>query len=252
MPDVTNIVPRSRRPGPVTVRLTGGARLHAPGERLGERQRLQRLDAQLIEARASTPDRKFHSAPASSSPAAIASAFSASGKPIEQRAAHGAMLDVGAFVHAEEAQSLLVVDAVAVDQAFDLGAGNARELALIGVERAQARRIGTARQLAEGIDQRLRFGIELLRAHRRLSLSPRPQANISHRRRMVLLARLDALFLGKILGEHAAAVAVRAGAVHRAHRAREGFDMMEILPGVGAQRVERQAAFGPRLVEGMA
>ena len=58
-------------------------------------------------------------------------------------------------------------------------------------------------------------------------------------------------FLGEVLGEHAAAVAVRAGAVHRAHRARESLDMMEILACVGAQRVERQAAFGPRLVEGM-
>ena len=58
-------------------------------------------------------------------------------------------------------------------------------------------------------------------------------------------------FLGEVLGEHPAAVAVRAGAVHRAHRAREGLDMMEILAGIGAQRVERQPAFGPRLVEGM-
>ena len=68
---------------------------------------------------------------------------------------------------------------------------------------------------------------------------------------MVLLAGFDALFLGEVLGQHPAAVAIRAGAVHRAHRAREGLDMVEILPGIGAQRVERQAAFGPRLVEGM-
>ena len=68
---------------------------------------------------------------------------------------------------------------------------------------------------------------------------------------MVLLARLDALFLGKIFGEHAAALAVGAGAVDRAHRPRERFDMMEILPGVGTQSVEREAAFGPGLVERM-
>ena len=68
---------------------------------------------------------------------------------------------------------------------------------------------------------------------------------------MVLLAGLDPLFLGEILGEHAAAVAVRAGAVDRAQRARERFDVMEILPGVIAQRVERQAALSPRLVERM-
>ena len=68
---------------------------------------------------------------------------------------------------------------------------------------------------------------------------------------MILLARLDAFLLGEILGEHAAAVAVRAGAVHGADRARERLDVVEILPGVSAQRVERQPAFGPRLVEGM-
>ena len=68
---------------------------------------------------------------------------------------------------------------------------------------------------------------------------------------MILLAGFDALFLGEVLGEHPAAVAVGAGAVHRAHRARERLDMVEILPGVSAQRVERQAALGPRLVEGM-
>ena len=37
-----------------------------------------------------------------------------------------------------------------------------------------------------------------------------------------------------------------------AHRAGEGFDVMEILPGVGAKRVERQAALGPGLIEGVA
>ena len=69
---------------------------------------------------------------------------------------------------------------------------------------------------------------------------------------MVLLAGLDPLLLGEVLGQHAAAVAVRAGAVHRANRARERFDMVEILAGISAQRVERQAAFGPCLVEGVA
>ena len=57
---------------------------------------------------------------------------------------------------------------------------------------------------------------------------------------MVLLAGFDPLLLGEVLGEHPAAVAVRAGAVDRAHRARESLDMVEILPRVGAQRVERQ------------
>lgn len=65
------------------------------------------------------------------------------------------MLDVRTFVHAEEAQSLFIGNAVAVDQTLDLGAGNSRELTLIGVERAQARRIGTARQLPKRIDQRI-------------------------------------------------------------------------------------------------
>ena len=69
---------------------------------------------------------------------------------------------------------------------------------------------------------------------------------------MVLLAGLDALFLGEVLGQHPAAVAVGAGAVHRADRARERLDMVEILPRIVAQRVERQPALGPRLVERMA
>ena len=41
---------------------------------------------------------------------------------VEQRAAHRAMLDVGALVDAEEAQRLLVGDPVALDQPLDLGA----------------------------------------------------------------------------------------------------------------------------------
>ena len=40
------------------------------------------------------------------------------------------MLDVGAFVDAEEAQRLLVTDSVTVDQSFDLGAGDRREKSL--------------------------------------------------------------------------------------------------------------------------
>src|SRR5438309_1153378 len=39
--------------------------------------------------------------------------------------------------------------------------------------------------------------------------------------------------------------------MHRAHRLREGFDMVEVLAGIGAQLVEREAAVGPRLIEGM-
>ena len=63
------------------------------------------------------------------------------GQPVEELAAHRAMLDVGIFMDPEEAQRLLVADAVAVDQPLDLGAGDAGELAFIGVKRAQARRI---------------------------------------------------------------------------------------------------------------
>ena len=68
---------------------------------------------------------------------------------------------------------------------------------------------------------------------------------------MVLLARIEPLLLGEILGEHSASVAVLARAVHRAHRAREGLDVMEILTRVGPKRVDRQPPFGPCLVEGM-
>ena len=141
------------------------------------------------------------------------------------------MLDIGALVDLEEAQRRLVGDAVALDQAFDLGRGDARELAFIGIERAEARRVGLARQAAEGVDQRPRLGVERLLAHRVFTLA-KPAGEHHPQARMVLLAGLDALFLGEVLGQHAAAVAVRAGAVHRADRAREGLDMVEILPGI--------------------
>src|SRR5205809_8037110 len=68
---------------------------------------------------------------------------------------------------------------------------------------------------------------------------------------MVLLAGLETFLLGEILGEHPASFAIGAGAVHRANRAREGLDMMEILTRIIAQRVERQKALGPCLVEGV-
>ena len=92
--------------------------------------------------------------------------------------------------------------------------------------------------------------IERLGAHRLFALAKaagehQPQGGV------VLLAGFDAFFLGEVLGEHPAAVAVGAGAVHGADGLRERLDMVEILPGIGAQRVERQAALGPRLVEGM-
>ena len=48
------------------------------------------------------------------------------------------MLDIRAFVHAKEAQSLFVADPVAVDQPFDLGARNRGELAFLGVQGAEA------------------------------------------------------------------------------------------------------------------
>ena len=63
------------------------------------------------------------------------------GQAVEQRSADRAMLDVGALVHAEKAQRFLRLDAVTVDQAFDLRARDPRELALVGIERAEARRI---------------------------------------------------------------------------------------------------------------
>src|SRR5690349_23742399 len=111
------------------------------------------------------------------------------------------MLDVRALVDAEEAERLLVLDSVAVDQSFDLRRGDCRELALIGIERAKAGSIGAARELAEGVDQRLRLWVEHLRAHVRLTLTQaagehQPQA------RMVLLAGVKPLFLGEILREH--------------------------------------------------
>src|SRR5690348_7442954 len=68
---------------------------------------------------------------------------------------------------------------------------------------------------------------------------------------MVLLAAFDALLLGEILGQHPAPVAIVAAAVNGADGAREGLDMMEILPGISAQRVEWQPPLGPRLVERM-
>ena len=128
--------------------------LHPARQRLGKRQR---LPIDLSErARASTPDRKFHKAPASSSPRRPLRP-SGLGQAVEQRAAHRAMLDVGALVDPEEAQRLLVLDAVAVDQPFDLGAGDAGELAFVGVKRAEAGGVGLPRQAAEGVDQRLRL-----------------------------------------------------------------------------------------------
>ena len=160
------------------------------------------------------------------------------------------MLDIGGLVDAEEAQRLLVRDPVALDQALDLGCGDPRELAFIGVERAQAGRVGLARELAKRVDQALRFGIERLAAHARFALTEaagehQPQG------RVILLAGFDSLFFGEVLGQHPPAVAVRTGAVHRAHGARKSFDMVEILAGVSTKRVQRQPAFGPRLVKGM-
>jgi hypothetical protein len=69
---------------------------------------------------------------------------------------------------------------------------------------------------------------------------------------MILLPGLDTFFLGKVLGEHPAPLAVRACAVHCAHRSRESFDMVEVLARIGTQGVERQAPFGPGLIKRMA
>src|SRR5207253_10498065 len=74
------------------------------------------------------------------------------GQEVEQFAAHRAMLDVGALVHPKEAQRLFVLDPVALDQAIDLRRGDCGELAFIGIERAKARSVRAARQLAESVD----------------------------------------------------------------------------------------------------
>src|SRR5215211_2307474 len=60
---------------------------------------------------------------------------------VEQLAADMGMLDVRILVDSEEPKRLFVVDAVAVDQAFDLGAGDGGELALVGIERAESGRV---------------------------------------------------------------------------------------------------------------
>jgi hypothetical protein len=81
------------------------------------------------------------------------------------------MLEVGALMDPEEAQGRLVGNSIAVDEAFDLGAGDARELAYVGGMRAKTRGLGLARQRAEGSDQRLRFRVETLRSDRILALA---------------------------------------------------------------------------------
>src|SRR3954453_18736068 len=92
-------------------------------------------------------------------------------KPVKERAANRAMLDVGRFVDPEETQRLLVANPVAVDQPFDLGAGHRGKLALIGIKRAQPRCVGAARERAEGVDQYLGFGVERLAANPPLGLA---------------------------------------------------------------------------------
>src|SRR5690242_5625258 len=125
------------------------------------------------------------------------------------------MLDVGALVDAEEAERLLVGNSVAFDQPFYLRAGDARELTLVSVKGAKASRVRLARKLAEGVDQRLRLRVQLLSAHAVLAFA---EAAGEHHpeSRVILLAGLDALLLGEVFGEHAPAVAVRAGAVNGA------------------------------------
>ena len=115
------------------------AGLHGERRRLGDRQRLPLsalLDRDaLLDARQEIPQRSGQFfAGGDRFPARLEAA-------VEQVAAHRAVLDVGALVHPEESQCRLLLDAVAFDQAFDLGAGDARELAFIGIERTQARRV---------------------------------------------------------------------------------------------------------------
>ena len=63
---------------------------------------------------------------------------------VEELAAHRAMLDVGDLVDAEETEGFFVVDCVAVDQAFDLRAGDTGKLAFVGVKGAETGGIGLA------------------------------------------------------------------------------------------------------------
>ena len=105
------------------------------------------------------------------------------------------MLDVGSCVDAKKAKGILVGDPVAVDQPFDLGGGDARKLRFVGVERAQAGRLVAARLPPEGVDQGRGLGIELLGADRRFVLA-KAAGEYQPQGRMVLLATLDALFLG--------------------------------------------------------
>ena len=160
------------------------------------------------------------------------------------------MLDVGTLVHTEETQRLLVADPVAVDQSFDLRAGDRGELALVRVKRAEPRSVRPARKPAERIDQRLRLGIEALRTHRLLTFAE-PAGEHQPQACVVLLAGFDPLFLGKILREHPAAAAIGAARVHGADGLRKRLDVVEILPRIGTQRIERQTALGPCLVEGV-
>ena len=127
--------------------------MHLAGKRLGQRQRLQIFSVNRgasLHAREKVPQRSGELLACSDG-----FGFLVIGEPVEQRAAHRAVLDVGAFVHAEKSQRLLVGDPVAIDQPFDLGARNRRELGFISVERTEPRCIGATRKPPERLDQRL-------------------------------------------------------------------------------------------------
>ena len=134
--NVTNAV-KIDGSGPATITLTGSPSCTIRRQGLGVGERLPLIERRAgLHARQEVPQRAGQLFARGDRLGLLAL-----GQPVEQLAAHRAMLDVGIFMDPEEAQSLLLADPVAVDQALDLGAGDAGELAFIGIKRAEARRV---------------------------------------------------------------------------------------------------------------